>query len=129
MMWIDLVAVLALLQFISFGMLVASARTRYGVHAPATSGHPQFERMYRVQMNTLELLVALLPAMFLAARYWSPSMVAVGGAVYLVGRLVYWRSYTKDPASRALGFSLSIFPILAMLVSVLVGVVMKGSAY
>lgn len=129
MMWIDLVAVLALFQFIAFGMLVASARTKYGVHAPATAGHPQFERMYRVHMNTLELLVALLPAMYLAARYWSPSIVAIGGAVYLVGRLVYWRAYAKDPASRSLGFGLSIFPILAMLGAVLVGVVLKGSAY
>jgi predicted membrane channel-forming protein YqfA (hemolysin III family) len=80
-------------------------------------------------MNTLELLVALLPAMYIAARYWSPSLVAVGGVVYLLGRLVYWRSYTKDPASRALGFGLSAFPILAMLGAVLVGVVLKGSAY
>lgn len=129
MMWIDLVAVLAVLQFIGFGVLVGSARTRYGVHAPATAGHPQFERLYRVQMNTLELLVALLPAMYLAARYWSPSLVAIGGAIYLLGRLVYWRAYTKDPASRALGFGLSAFPILAMLGATLVGLVLKGSAY
>jgi hypothetical protein len=129
MMWIDLVAVLAVLQFILFGVLVGSARSKYSVHAPATSGHPQFDRLYRVQMNTLELLVALLPAMYIAARYWSPSLVAVGGVVYLLGRLVYWRSYTKDPASRALGFGLSAFPILAMLGAVLVGVVLKGSAY
>ena len=129
MMWIDLVAVLALLQFIAFGMLVGAARSKYGVHAPAPAGHPQFERMYRVQMNTLELLLAMLPAMYLAARYWSPTLVAVGGAVYLLGRLVYWRAYTKDPASRTLGFGLSIFPILAMLLSALAGIVMKGSAY
>jgi glutathione S-transferase len=129
MMWIDLVAVLAVLQFFAFGMLVAAARGKYGVHAPATSGHPQFERMYRVHMNTLEMLVALLPAMYLAARYWSPSIVAVGGAVYLLGRLIYWRSYTKDPASRSLGFALSFFPVVSMLVATLVGIVMKGSAY
>jgi hypothetical protein len=129
MMWIDLVAVLAVLQFIVFGVMVGAARTKYGVHAPATSGHPQFDRLYRVQMNTLELLVPLLPAMYIAARYWSPSLVAVGGTIYLLGRLVYWRSYVRDPASRALGFGLSIFPILAMLGAVLVGVVLKGSAY
>jgi glutathione S-transferase len=129
MMWIDLAAVLAVLQFIFFGVLVGSARTRYGVHAPATAGHPQFERMYRVQMNTLELLVALLPAMYLAARYWSPSLVAVGAAIYLLGRMVYWRAYVQNPAGRALGFGLSAFPILAMLAATLVGVAMKGSAY
>jgi hypothetical protein len=129
MMWMDVVAVLAVLQFIFFGVLVGSARTKYGVHAPATSGHPQFERLYRVQMNTLELLVALLPALYLAARYWSPSIIAMGGAIYLVGRMVYWRSYTKDPGSRALGYGLSVFPILAMLGAVLVGIALKGSAY
>lgn len=129
MMWIDLTAVLAVLQFIFFGVLVGSARGKYGVKAPATTGHPQFERLYRVQMNTLELLVALLPAMYLAARYWSPSIVAVGAAIYLLGRLVYWRSYTKDPASRSLGFGLSAFPILAMLAATLVGLFLKGSAY
>ena len=126
MVWIDLVAVLAALQFIFFGALVGSARSKYGVHAPALTGHPQFERLYRVQMNTLELLVALLPGLYIASRYWSPNVVAVGGAIYLVGRMVYWRAYAKDPASRSLGFGLSAFPILAMLGASLVGMVMKG---
>lgn len=127
MMWIDVVAVLAVLQFIGFGMMVGAARTKYQVHAPATSGHPQFERMYRVHMNTLEVLVCLLPALYLAARYWEPSYVAAVGAVYLVGRLVYLRAYTQNPASRGLGFALSIFPVLGLLGATLVGVVMKGA--
>jgi uncharacterized MAPEG superfamily protein len=127
MMWIDLVAVLAVLQLIFFGTLVGGARTKYAVQAPATTGHPQFERLYRVQMNTLELLVAFLPALYLASRYWSPTFVAVGGAVYLLGRMVYWRAYAKDPASRSMGFGLSIFPILAMLLAALAGIVMKGA--
>jgi glutathione S-transferase len=125
MMWIDLVAALAILQFLWFGVMVAGARGKYKVNAPATTGHPLFERMYRVQMNTLEQLVALLPSMYLAARYGSPNMVAVGGAVYLVGRFIYWRAYTQDPSTRTIGFGLSLFPTMAMLVSVLVGVVMK----
>ena len=127
MMWIDLVAVLAVLQLIFFGTLVGGARTKYAVQAPATTGHPQFERLYRVQMNTLELLVAFLPALYLASRYWSPTFVAVGGAVYLLGRMVYWRAYAKNPASRSMGFGLSIFPILAMLFAALAGIVMKGA--
>lgn len=127
MMWIDLVAALAVLQFVFFGVLVGGARTRYKVAAPATSGHPQFERMYRVQMNTLEQLVALLPAMFLAAHYWSANIVAAGGAIYLIGRFIYWRAYTKDPSSRTLGFGLSVFPTIAMLISVVAGVVLKGA--
>lgn len=120
-MWIDIVCALALVQFIGFGMLVGAARNKYGVHAPATSGHPAFDRLYRVQMNTLELLVAFIPALYLASRYWSPNVVAAAGVVYLVGRLVYLRAYAKDPASRGLGFALSVFPILAMLGAALVG--------
>jgi uncharacterized MAPEG superfamily protein len=120
-MWIDVVCVLSIVQFIGFGVLVGSARGKYGVHAPATSGHPMFDRIYRVQMNTLELLVAFVPALYLASRYWSADIVAAVGAVYLVGRIVYWRAYTQDPARRALGFALSVFPILGMLGATLVG--------
>jgi len=120
-MWIDIVCVLAIVQFLGFGVLVGSARGKYGVHAPATSGHPLFDRIYRVQMNTLELLIAFVPALYLASRYWSADIVAAAGAVYLVGRIVYWRAYIQDPASRSLGFALSVFPILGMLGATLVG--------
>jgi len=37
------------------------------VKAPAVSGHEMFERVYRVQMNTLELMVLLLPGLYLGA--------------------------------------------------------------
>ena len=118
---VDLVALLAVAQLVFFGVLVGRARGRYGVKAPATSGHEGFERAYRVQMNTLELMVAFLPALFIAAKYWPPTWVAVAGAVYLVGRLVYWRSYTAAPASRGLGFALSMMPILALVIGGIAG--------
>jgi uncharacterized MAPEG superfamily protein len=121
---IHLVALLALLQYLFFGSLVGKARVRYGVEAPAITGHPQFERMYRVQMNTLELLVVFLPALWLAALYWSPLGMGAIGAVYLVGRLLYWRAYTRNPASRELGFVLSAVPIVLLLLAGLGGALM-----
>lgn len=121
---IHLVALLALLQYLFFGALVGKARVRHGVEAPAVTGHPQFERMYRVQMNTLELLVVFLPALWLAALYWSPLAMGAIGAVYLVGRLLYWRAYTRNPASRELGFVLSFLPIVLLLLAGLGGAVM-----
>lgn len=127
MNYIDLVALLAVAQLVFFAVLVGRARGRYGVKAPAVSGHEGFERVYRVQMNTLELLVAFLPALFIAAKYWPQGWVAVAGAVYLVGRIIYWRSYTAAPASRGLGFALSMFPILALVIAGLVGA-MRGGA-
>ncbi|MEN1930019.1 MAPEG family protein [Luteimonas sp. MJ250] len=127
MNYVDLVAVLAVIQLVFFSVLVGRARGRYGVNAPAVSGHEMFDRAYRVQMNTLELMVAFLPALFLAAKYWPHSYVAVAGAVYLVGRLIYWRSYTAAPTSRALGFALSMLPILALIIGSLAGI-LGGSA-
>jgi len=40
--------------------------------------------------------------------------------VYLVGRIVYWRAYVASPSTRALGFLLSIGPILALALAALV---------
>ena len=122
MNYVDLIAVLAIAQFIFFALLVGRARSRYGVKAPAVSGHELFERAYRVQMNTLELLVAFLPLLFIATKYWPQPYVAIVGLIYLLGRFVYWRSYTAAPASRGIGFGLSFFPILALLIGTLVGI-------
>jgi glutathione S-transferase len=126
MAWVDLVAIAALAQFVFFGSLVGAARNRYGVHAPAVTGHEAFERLYRVQMNTLELLVVFLPALFLAARHGSPNLVAAAGGVYLVGRFIYWRAYVADPKRRSLGFGLSILPTLGLLGAAAVGIVRGG---
>ena len=123
MAWVDLVALLAVIQLIVFGILVGRARGKYGVAAPATAGHPIFERYYRVQMNTIEVLVAFLPALWLAAKYWSPKYAAILGVVYLVGRLIYLRAYVGDPKTRALGFSMSMLPTLALVVAGLIGAV------
>ena len=58
---VHIVAVLAVMQFILFGLLVGKAREQHGIKAPAVSGNEEFERIYRVQMNTLEQLVCFLP--------------------------------------------------------------------
>ncbi|MDH4450385.1 MAG: MAPEG family protein [Rhodoferax sp.] len=126
MQWLDLVTVLAIAQYIWFGVLVGQARGRYGVHAPAVTGHDMFERYYRVQMNTLELLVPLVPSMYLAARYWSPLWAAAAGAIFIAGRFIYLRAYVSDPKTRTLGYALSALPMLGLLVAVIVGVFMAA---
>jgi glutathione S-transferase len=121
---VAIVAVLALLQYILFAMLVGQARGKFGVNGPAVTGHPVFERYFRVQMNTLELLIALLPGLWLFAHYVSPTWAALLGAVYLVGRFLYLRSYVADPTQRGPGFGLSFLPIVALLVGGLIGAVL-----
>ena len=128
MNYVDLIAVLAVMQLIFFGVLVGQARGTYGVKAPSVTGHEMFERAYRVQMNTLELMVVFLPALFIASKYWPQTSVAIAGAIYLLGRFIYWRSYVAAPASRALGFALSMIPIIALLVATLVALVRSGAA-
>ena len=117
---VDAVAMLAVIQYLVFGGLVGKARGTYGIQAPAVTGNEQFERVYRVQMNTLELLVVLFPSMYAAAHYWPQWVVAAAGGVYLVGRVLYWRAYVSEPKSRGLGFMLSIGPVFALALAALV---------
>lgn len=120
---VAVVIVIAVLQFLVFGWLVARARVRYGVKAPATSGQEIFERWFRVQQNTLEMLIAFIPAISLFAIYVNPNWAAWVGLVYIVGRIVYLRAYVADPARRGLGFALTALPILLLLAGALLGAV------
>ncbi len=115
MEYVAIVIVLALLQYFYFALLVGKARAKYDVHAPAITGHPVFERYYRVHQNTLEMIVMFIPAIVLFSYWIRPDVGAGIGAIYLVGRLIYLRSYVSDPASRGLGFMLSILPTLILL--------------
>ena len=128
MNYVDVVAMLAILQFLYFGGLVGKARGQYGVKAPAVSGNEHFERIYRVQMNTLELLVPFLPAMYAAGKYWPAWIVASIGAVYLVGRVIYWRAYVAAPSTRGLGFVLSIAPVFGLALAALVPALLGKAA-
>jgi len=124
MEFVAIVTVLALLQYIYFAVLVGQARGKFGVNGPAVTGHPVFERYFRVQMNTLEMLVAFLPGLWLFAQYISPLWAAILGAIYLLGRFMYLRAYVADPAKRGAGFGLSMLPTLALLLGGLVGAVL-----
>lgn len=125
MHYVEIVAALVVLQYLFFAAMVGRARGRYDVKAPAVTGHDGFERMYRVQMNTLELMVALLPSMLIAARFWPAQWVAGIGAVYLIGRFIYWRAYVGNPSSRGLGFGLSMLPVLVLLLMALAGAILR----
>ena len=71
-----LVTLLLLAQYLAFAMLVGRERVRHGIEAPACSGHPDFDRAYRVQMNTLEQLVIVLPALWITAWWFTVPLVA-----------------------------------------------------
>ena len=131
MNWVNIVGLLALIQMLVFGYLVGHARAKYGVKAPAMSGHPLFEAWFRVQANSVEMAIVFLPALWLAARYWRPGFAACVGVVYLVGRSIYAQGYVKDPSKRGTGFGISFLAVAVLIVAALIGAVREliaGSA-
>ena len=120
---VHLVIGLALVQFLFFLMAVGKARGTYKVAAPATTGNEVFERYFRVQMNTLELLVIFVPSIILFGVYISAYIAAALGVVYLIGRLIYFTSYVKDPKSRSIGYGLSALPVTVLVGGSIIGAI------
>ncbi|MGH8208687.1 MAG: MAPEG family protein [Steroidobacteraceae bacterium] len=120
---VHLVIALALAQFLFFLFAVGKARATYKVSAPATTGNEVFERYFRVQMNTLELLVIFVPSILLFGQYFGGYIAAALGAIYLIGRFIYFTSYVKDPKSRSMGFGLSALPIMVLLAGAIIGAI------
>jgi len=99
------------------------ARGKYGIKAPATSGHPAFERAYRVQMNTIEGSVMFLPALWLAASYGFSGWAGIAGLVWVAGRTWYAIAYWSDAAKRGPGFALAMLAFLVLLALAAIGIV------
>ena len=99
-----LVTLLTALFYFFTALNVAKVRARTGVKVPAMSGHPDFERAFRIQMNTLEWLPIFLPALWLFAVYIGDAIAAAIGAVWIVGRIVYAIGYSKEAIKRRPGF-------------------------
>lgn len=118
---VAIVTALMLLEYFIFSALVGRARVKQNVSAPATAGDPIFERYFRVQMNTLEMLVIVIPAMWLFAWYISVSIAAGLGLLFVAGRYLYLRGYVADPAKRSLGFIVSAVAEAPLLLGALFG--------
>ncbi len=104
-LWAATVTLLIGFFYFYTGFRVGNLRSKHGVKAPATSGHPEFERAYRVQMNTLEQMGIVLPFLWVAAFYpiawaWLAPLV---GLVWVVSRIIYLAGYMADPDKRILG--------------------------
>ncbi len=105
----DLIVIVTLIALLTYFWTIARtarARGRNAIAAPAVSGHPEFERCFRVQMNTLEWLPLFLPSLWLFAYYWDSRVAAGLGAVWILARIAYAIAYVKDPARRGPGFAI-----------------------
>ena len=117
------VATLALLEYMVFAGFVGWARGRYEVPAPAISGHPEFERYFRVHQNTLEQLIVFIPSLFLFGQFVSELWAAGLGGAFIAGRALYFLGYVRDPAKRTAGFLIGYLANVGLLVGGLIGTV------
>jgi len=115
--------VVLLTVLLQFGTMWAAGHTRskYGIKAPAVTGHPAFERAVRVQMNTLEATVMFLPSLWLAVQYGYPLWAGLAGLVWVLGRVWYAVAYLQDAAKRGPGYMVSSTGWVATLLLGVVG--------
>src|SRR4051794_3209382 len=109
-----LVTLLAILVYFYSSILVSRARGKFGVKLPAISGNPDFERVFRAQMNTLEWLPIFLPSLWLFAVYVGDTAAAVLGLIWVVGRIVYIHGYAQAVAKRRPGFAIQALAAVAL---------------
>ena len=118
-----LVTVLALLVYAWNFSNAGQARGKHKIQAPATTGHPEFERKLRVQQNMIEQLIVFLPSLWIFCLTVQPLVGAALGLIFVFGRILYSVAYASDPAKRSLGFGLGALPTVILLLGSLVGVI------
>lgn len=116
---------LSLFVYIWTAMRVGKARAKYEVHAPAVDGPVEFQRVFRVHMNTLEQMVIFLPALLLFAAAWSDLATAIVAVFWPIGRVLYALRYYQAAEKRGPGFGISFLSAIILLLGGLAGAVMR----
>ena len=120
-----LVVVIALSVYTWVTMRVGAARGKHNIQAPSTEGPPDFQRVFRVHMNTLEQMITFIPALVIFAMAWGDVPTAIVGAFWPLGRILYALGYYKEPGKRGPGFGISFLATAVLLIGGLVGIVMQ----
>jgi len=123
MSFVALVTLLLVSQYLYFMAMTGKARDELGIKAPATTGDEVFERILRVQLNTLEQLMVTLPAMWLCANYFSTSFAGIMGLVFFAGRVLYRKAYIADPTTRGTGMMTGFLANIFLLVTAAIGII------
>ena len=118
-----LITVLTLILYFVLIINVGQARKKYGIKAPATTGNLDFERVLRVQNNTVEQLIFFLPLLWLFSFYVNSLWAAGIGAIWLIGRVFYAWGYYQAAEKRFPGFAISTLSSLSLLAGSLFGIV------
>ena len=124
MEYVALVVVLALIEYFFFMAMVGKARGQFSIKAPAITGNENFERIFRVQQNTLEQLILFIPAICLFAYFVHAISAAAIGIFFLLGRIVYCKSYIADPATRGPGMIMGFIATAILILGALIGIIL-----
>lgn len=119
--WTSWITLATLLMYFWIIFNVGKARGQYQIEAPCIDGPAEFLRVLRVQMNTVEQLVFFMPALWLCAYWYSDRMAALGGAIWIVGRIWYALGYYRDAAKRSGGFLVSTLAAIALVLGAAYG--------
>jgi cytochrome bd-type quinol oxidase subunit 2 len=96
-----------------------------------TAGSERAKLLQSLLQNTLEQAVLALPIYF-AASILFPSVllpwVMAAALLFVVGRLLFFRGYADGAVSRAVGFGLTFYPTVVLLIAVLVLAVWRSAA-
>lgn len=94
------VSVLGVLEQAYFSLQVIYSRRRHSISPPATSGHPDFERIFRAQVNSSEYFPIFLTVLWVSGLYFSQGVSSLCGLLYLYGRYRYFRGYAQSAQGR-----------------------------
>ncbi|MBE9145893.1 MAPEG family protein [Planktothrix mougeotii] len=125
-MWPSLVTACALVLYLAVTINVGRARIKYKIMPPQMTGDENFERVVRVQQNTLEQLVLFLPTLWLFSEWVSPIWAAGLGAVWVIGRILFAWGYYQAPEKRMLGFGISSLVTFTLLGGAIVGIILSS---
>jgi glutathione S-transferase len=118
-----IITLLAVVFYFFLATRVAVARGKFGVRLPATTGNPDFERVFRVHMNTLEWMPTFLVPLWLCAIYLSDTAAAVLGVVWIAGRACYFVGYSGAVEKRLPGFFIQSTACILLFVGAAAGIV------
>ena len=120
-----IVTLLAVALYFFFATRVAVAHGKFNVKLPATTGNPDFERVFRAHVNTLEWMPTFLVPLWLCAIYLSDLGAAALGLVWIAGRAIYFAGYSKAVEKRLPGFFIQSMAWILLFIAAVAGVVMR----
>ncbi|XP_063024872.1 leukotriene C4 synthase-like [Melospiza melodia melodia] len=98
--WLAAVTVLGVLEQAYFFLQVIYARRLFGISPPKISGPPEFERIFRAQVNSSEYFPIFLALLWQAGLFFHQGLAAALGVLYLYARYCYFMGYKASSSER-----------------------------